>query len=144
MKLRTRTATIAFALSITGTPAYAQSVSAEESTGAVTVNLICGKDDPQDDYYSEVALNEHDGIATFARRSNGRTIGPDRMPAIFTPTDVQFEKLISPRTGTKEVFVISRVDLTLTRWFEASFAQEKPRKSVIQCSIATAPSNRIF
>jgi len=120
-------------------------VNAEPSSSTGTVNLICGRDDDQDTYYSEVALSEREGTATLLRRSNGRTVGPNQMTAIFTPTEVQFENADTRRgITTTEIFVISRIDLTMTRWVEASFSQEEPRKSVLQCSLASVPSERAF
>jgi len=139
MKSGTIAASMAFAFAILGTLAYAQERNVE-----ATINLVCGKETPDDTYYSEIALNEAGGIATFVRRSNGRTVGPHRMSAIFTPTEVQFEKVSGGRVPTKEVFVISRVDLTLTRWLEASFSQSEPRKTVLQCTLAPTPENRAF
>jgi hypothetical protein len=139
MKFQTLAASTAAAFAILGLSAQAQ-----ERDQKATINLICGKETPDDTYYSEIALNEADGIATFVRRSRGRTVGPHRMSAIFTPTEVQFENVSGGRVRTKEVFVISRVDLTLTRWLEASFSQAEPSKAVIQCSLAPTPETRAF
>ena len=127
-----------------GTFFSTQTVVAQDRSDATTVNLVCGRDGADDNYYSEITLNEEDGVATFVRRSNGRTIGPDRMNAIFTPTEVQFEKVVTRSPLTTEVFVISRVDLTMTRWMEASYSQTEPRRSIIQCALAVTPADRAF
>lgn len=139
MKIQNLAVSMAFALTILGASANAQ-----ERDRNATINLVCGKETPDDTYYSEIALNEADGIATFVRRSNGRTIGPDRLPAIFTPTEVQFEKIITRSPLTKEVFVLSRVDLTMTRWLEASYSEEEHRRSVLQCTLAPTPAEPAF
>lgn len=123
------------------------SAGAAQAQQAETINLVCGRDDDQDAYYLEVTLSESDAAATFVRRSHGRTIGPYRLPAIFTPTEVRFEKGGEGSRAsqmTKEVFVISRVDLTMTRWLEASFSDLEPRKSVEQCELAPMPAVRAF